>query len=810
MGIGAGKQEPVDAKLDKHLDNDEDIGDQQSFCRAAHKMTLGEIFQTLDVGSLRTIAKESKIPLGPKPKKDDICKALLRASDSQTLLVEHLNNGGAGMKAKYKAKDAKDGKFANMKQAALSFAAVPKTKQKQQVTQQKDSLSKGRLRERGLELLGPCVILETSISALFMRAHILYFRSMDLPPKLLLPSLLVAFKKRTFPTVSAYDVPMVIERQASSDADAETQEDVVFGSRPERSRMLIWRDRSELLLYVRALRVQHEVDVLLNDGPDSPLNMTGRHTAASVDTTVDQGRRASEALDGSAKEKRRLLALHVVKIMDDNYAIWKDCLATATLELSSTAPRGPGLERFQAGHILTRVIAKGAEQLAILHEYDREMVVLNDLIAQQHWRRGKKGKWYDRRALVLTTHLCKGLAQSKLPNEVEKRTQLLTCALEGIKVGLDDPWCGIVFRPSLVRRLVSLEKRLKIFGTSLWQDAKLLDADETTVMGIRVPDRIIAPPAYKKPTLTAMFAPINGPSYGRIIQLDEVPEKKPTPNTMKSVWFDRETGDHVSVEELVLRRYKAQGYKGFHSETAILTTLFSLLFFDIIFLPIPGAFETRYQTAPLDLVCNDPGVFLNARRPYVEKRLKELRGELEFGDEDEGSSAKERGTQRALDLLNKVDSKERENRTCIVGVKWDVCTGQDLQEIVQCIGGPALSLFCQLFCEDYVARCSGGPDLITWKMGGEDGSVCRFIEVKGPGDRLRENQKVWIDALKRCDVQVAVCRVYEDAKELDVMPGKKRKRTEDASKKGKNKRKSLPPLQDDTLFVLSDDEADNI
>lgn len=173
MGIGAGKQEPVDAKLDKHLDNDEDIGDQQSFCRAAHKMTLGEIFQTLDVGSLRTIAKESKIPLGPKPKKvalpilcldvshcfqDDICKALLRASDSQTLLVEHLNNGGAGMKAKYKAKDAKDGKFANMKQAALSFAAVPKTKQKQQVTQQKDSLSKGRLRERGLELLGrlPC------------------------------------------------------------------------------------------------------------------------------------------------------------------------------------------------------------------------------------------------------------------------------------------------------------------------------------------------------------------------------------------------------------------------------------------------------------------------------------------------------------------------------------------------------------------------------------------------------------------------------------------------------------------------------
>ena len=29
------------------------------------------------------------------------------------------------------------------------------------------------------------------------------------------------------------------------------------------------------------------------------------------------------------------------------------------------------------------------------------------------------------------------------------------------------------------------------------------------------------------------------------------------------------------------------------------------------------------------------------------------------------------------------------------------------------------------------------PDLIVWKDG-----VCKFVEVKGPGDRLQENQKV--------------------------------------------------------------------
>ncbi len=48
-------------------------------------------------------------------------------------------------------------------------------------------------------------------------------------------------------------------------------------------------------------------------------------------------------------------------------------------------------------------------------------------------------------------------------------------------------------------------------------------------------------------------------------------------------------------------------------------------------------------------------------------------------------------------------------------------------------------MICKLFCEDYAGRTSGVPDLIVWKA---DEGICKFVEVKGPGDSPRPNQKV--------------------------------------------------------------------
>ena len=174
----------------------------------------------------------------------------------------------------------------------------------------------------------------------------------------------------------------------------------------------------------------------------------------------------------------------------------------------------------------------------------------------------------------------------------------------------------------------------------------------------------------------------------------------------------------------------------FHSEGSIVRTLFGLLFFDIIFAPIPGAFETPYQSAPLDIA---EDAFYYARKDLIEARLVEI----------------EAGA--APDIVDRIDTEHREKGTWCVGVRWDLFGRRDLLEVVQVmiaytiwnqahfflflksLGGEPLAAICRLLCEDYAARGAGVPDLLVWNANSRE---CKFVEVKGPGDSLQENQKV--------------------------------------------------------------------
>jgi Fanconi-associated nuclease 1 len=52
-----------------------------------------------------------------------------------------------------------------------------------------------------------------------------------------------------------------------------------------------------------------------------------------------------------------------------------------------------------------------------------------------------------------------------------------------------------------------------------------------------------------------------------------------------------------------------------------------------------------------------------------------------------------------------------------------------------------LSELCTIISEDYSSRASGLPDLVIWDVSKSE-ERCMFVEVKGPGDSLMENQKV--------------------------------------------------------------------
>ena len=84
----------------------------------------------------------------------------------------------------------------------------------------------------------------------------------------------------------------------------------------------------------------------------------------------------------------------------------------------------------------------------------------------------------------------------------------------------------------------------------------------------------------------------------------------------------------------------------------------------------------------------------------------------------------------------------------------------------------SLAIVCILFCQDYRGRSSGGPDLFVWNPATRK---CKFVEVKGPGDTARENQKLWFDALLRAGFDVDLCKVIDATAKPATSSARKRK-----------------------------------
>ena len=190
---------------------------------------------------------------------------------------------------------------------------------------------------------------------------------------------------------------------------------------------------------------------------------------------------------------------------------------------------------------------------------------------------------------------------------------------------------------------------------------------------------------------------------------------------------------------------------------------FALLFWDILFLPLPGVFETPYQTAPLDLATD---AFSLLRRSEINARL----AELENGNGPE--------------ILRRTHEREKVRETWCVGLNWSYAV-EDLLEIVevnvpnirvdfQCIGPNNLSQICKIFSEEYGHRTGGMPDLCLWKYTVSE-RRCLFSEVKGPGDRLSETQENWIDFLAGLGgtLEVELCHLKEISEDGKLVPPKK-------------------------------------
>ncbi|KAJ7633069.1 hypothetical protein FB45DRAFT_1058054 [Roridomyces roridus] len=445
------------------------------------------------------------------------------------------------------------------------------------------------------------------------------------------------------------------------------------------SRSVIWADRATLLAYEDALKAEAMLDgvipsaIVVDLEEEPPTSTTKRKRNSSPLDDAAKARAKEAKKDANAQAAVRKAEATVI-LLEDLLPQWSKYIEAKEqgLYLASV------LERFEPGYVMTRAIWKGLKAFRVLKRSDRELDILNGLLRQTCWCISLRGAWHVRKAAILAeNNLCKkGVA--------------------ACMDGLQDADTALVYRPTLIKLLAKLQKR------------------------VSTEDQIdLAEPA--KISKTAFLA-----------------TRIHTDDKKTFEWMGK-SGEGGPLAALLSQHY-AKEYKSVMPGGLMLPTLFGLLFWDILFTPISGAFETHYQTCALDL-CED--TFLAARQDAIPP---------------------------ARHYVKLHDREHRLAQLRVAGVHWNACSKEDLLALVRCIPPKILGTICEMFCQDYVSAHLGAPDLIAWDVERDE---YVFVSVKATGHSCSRRQQAFRDVLARGGAAQEICVVGDGKKNKKTGKGKK-------------------------------------
>lgn len=516
-----------------------------------------------------------------------------------------------------------------------------------------------------LEQTGKCIRLSLIPLKLFERVHLVFYRSTEWTDKSLTTVILAKISRRNFPEY-------IVSRSAN-----------------------IFESRRLLLEFEASLRTQFRVDNVLEfSGTPGPKQMQ-----------------------------------MVMDIFEAVHPRWQALVIKEREKEEKLYETGEGayLRRFSPAWVYTRIVHKGLTPLARFKTHKREHELLTELLDQRLFHAARRGAWYQRKAL-LEEHYMYALTDAQGRSEEANKKHWKRISLRTCEQGLQDNECHLIYHYDLQKRIVKLEKQLRVpkreqheFGHTA-----LTKARERTIEGIQLmpasrdhtPSRSSSL-RRQNSTTTPPPAPVSKEDKPTpSIEIKSTPQRTPTDEPRsashnsvrnastptrrgayggKTFWLDHlDTSLPVSVENFSLSYYRHHlGYKGYHSEGGILRTLFGLLFYDIMFsVYVPNVFQTPYQTCPLDLHTD---AFYSARISEINMRINEI------------------GEGKAEQILRAVWNRERERETCIIGVRWNEYALDDLCELVRCFGGLRLGTVMRVLAQEYGGRSGGVPDLFLWK-----------------------------------------------------------------------------------------------
>lgn len=175
----------------------------------------------------------------------------------------------------------------------------------------------------------------------------------------------------------------------------------------------------------------------------------------------------------------------------------------------------------------------------------------------------------------------------------------------------------------------------------------------------------------------------------------------------------------------------------YYVENSLLTGLFGLLLWPAIFKPLPGAFFHPFHSGPADLYRDD---FVSQRQVDIDACLAQL-DDSRYQDT----------------ILRTWHAKQG---IASPFVHWGVVSEALLTLALKCLPPAHLRAYFMRLLDDLKHNRTGLPDLIQLMPDAPSGEPrYKMIEVKGPGDRLQDNQRRWIDFFCRFGMPVEVCHV---------------------------------------------------
>ncbi|HVF16172.1 MAG TPA: VRR-NUC domain-containing protein [Steroidobacteraceae bacterium] len=189
----------------------------------------------------------------------------------------------------------------------------------------------------------------------------------------------------------------------------------------------------------------------------------------------------------------------------------------------------------------------------------------------------------------------------------------------------------------------------------------------------------------------------------------------------------------LRVEEHVRRHLESANAPVFYVENALINSLFGLLCWDAIFAPVRGAFFHPFHSAPMDLLSAE---FRYRREALFDRCLQCLA---------DGSY---------VDVI--LANFKAKSGTASPFVAWGLMNELLLDLSLSCIPAAHLRVNFERILSNIRENCTGFPDLVQFYP---QEKRYRMIEVKGPGDRLQDNQKRWLEHCATHEIPISVVYV---------------------------------------------------